>query len=94
MSDLTTKILVQIRDKIGSVDEKIGSVDRGLHRLREEHGQRLTAVEQQGKAMGLTLKQILGAVEYGNKQRDTRVGELESRVHRIEQHLDLPPALE
>ena len=70
---------------------RLVNVDEGLHRLREEHGEilrehggRLGAVEQQVRANGMTLKQVLGAVEYGNKQRD-------SRLIRIEDHLDLPP---
>lgn len=89
--DLNTKILIQIRDKISSVD-------KGLSRLREEHGEllrehggilrehggRLDAVEGQVRANGIILKQVLGAVEYGNKQRD-------SRLTRIEDHLNLPP---
>ena len=107
--DLNTQILIQIRDKISSVDV-------GLQRLREEHGEilrehgeilrehgeilrehgeilrehggQLGAVEQQVRANGLTLKQVLGAVEYGNTQREQNY---ETRLTRIEKHLDLPP---
>ncbi len=86
MSDgLNTKILIQIRDKISGVEE-------GLDRLREEHGEilrehgeHLDAVEEVGRTNGMILRQVLGAVEYGNKQWDTRLG-------RIEEYLDLPPA--
>ena len=104
MSDLTTKVLVEIRDEIKNVRDEVKNL-RGEHGeilrghgaiLREhgailrEHGQRLGAVEQQGADNGKVLRQILGAVEYGNKQRDVQVGDLENRVTRIEQHLDLP----
>ena len=101
MSDMTTKVLIEIRDKISSVDQ-------GLNRLREEHGAILQehgkditrnseAIEQLGRdvdqhmtANGQVLRQILGAVEYGNRQRDIRVEDIEARVTRIEEHLDLP----
>ena len=104
MSDLTTKILVNIRDEITNVKDEVKNVKDEVKDLKDEvknlrsehgeilreHGQRLDAVERQGTNNGMILKQILGAVEYGNKQRDMQVGDLEGRVSRIEQHLDLP----
>ena len=123
MSDLTTKILVEIRDEIKTIGlehgERLDTMDRRLEQQGKtltqhsitleqhsktlaQHSRTLTqhgnanedlgqTMERQGSANGLVLKQILRAVEYGNKQRDLNVGDLHVRVTRIEQHLDLPP---
>jgi len=94
MSDLTTKVLVEIRDEIKNVKAEVRNLRNEHGEILREHGDRLEAVDHQGTKNGIILRQILGAVEYGNKQRDVQVGDLENRVARIEQHLDLPPSLE
>ena len=39
---------------------------------------------------GQPLRQILGAVGYGNRQREIRAGDIKEHVTRIEEHQDLP----
>lgn len=111
-NDLTTKILIQIRDGVNQLREEHGAILKEHGAILKEHGAilkehgailnrhgdtldkhdgRLGALERQGEANGLVLKQILGAVEYGNKQRDLKTEQLYQRVTRIEQHLELPP---
>ncbi len=93
MSDLTTKVLVEIRDELRTHGDELKAHGERLDNLENtvaQHGTLLEQLVQQGAANGLTLRQLLGAVEYGNNQRDVRVGDIEARVTRIEEHLDLP----
>lgn len=96
MSDLTTKVLLEIRDGQNRLREEHGELLREHGELLREHGEtlrghggRLDALEQHARSNGAVLRQILGAVDYGNKQRDVKVGDLENRVTRIEEQLEL-----
>ncbi len=125
MSELTTKVLIQIQEKLSGMDTELkghavkldehgailtehgailrehGAILREHGAILREHGQAIQKntdaidelrVDMTGelRANGQVLKQILGAVEYGNRQRDIRVEDIEERVSRIEDHLELP----
>lgn len=99
MSDLTGTILTEIRDEIRGMRQEHGERLKEHGEILKEHGetlkghgQRLDAMESHSARNGTVLRQILGAVEYGNQQRDIRVEDIEERVTRIEQHLELPTA--
>ncbi len=76
-----------LRQEIRGMRREHGGILKGHGETLKEHGQRLDAMEAHAARNGTVLRQILGAVEYGNQQRDIRVEDIEERVTRIEEHL-------
>ncbi len=97
--DLTTRVLVEIRDELRGhtriLDEHTRLLTDHDVQLRE-HGGRIGGVESavarlagSVEQQGVTLRQILRAVEAGNERRDAGFQDHERRIVRLESRTGL-----
>lgn len=106
--DLTTRVLVEIRDAIREQGVDIRGLRSDVNELRTDvNGLRtdvtglrsdvneikgeLVEVKAELRGMGVTVTQVLRAVEHGNARRDGDVADHETRIRRLEEHAGLQP---
>ena len=97
--DLTTSILVEIRDELrghrgilkehSAILKEHSAILQEHSTILQEHGHRLGHLEQAFADQGITLKQILRAIERGTEIRDKQVADHEVRIAKIEDRLGI-----
>ena len=93
-ADLTTRVLVEIREELKGHRAEFVEIREELKGHRAEFVEirdELKGHRAQFVGLGATLSQILRAVEHGNTQRDERVLDHEARISRLEERITAHP---
>ena len=77
-----------LRGEMGALRAEMGALRGEMAALRSEHGQKLDDLANQI----VTLRQTLTEYHASVLGHGILISELDARLRRVEQHLDLPPA--